>query len=343
MDRSLSTRNCKPPPKPKQEGEETMMNKLQTHTSFLIVLAVVCLIGLGTPSIGAIQQPQDVQKERTVKLNVLVTDLQNRPMNDVKQEEFAVFEDGVPQTISYFSKEERPLIYCLLVDASGSQRKAIAPIIEAAKTVVTNNRLGDETSLIEFREYASLSVEFTTNKNQLQFSLNDLKNRVHSPSAIRDAVYLATQDVAKYNSLDKNGLRTIVLISDGDDSVSHYKLEDTLNLLRKENIQVFAIGFDLKETAKIKSKDKLKKARELLNSLAQETGGQAFFPESPDELQSIANDLLNRMRTQYIIGYKSVTEAKKNSYHKVNVTIADASGRDKRIAITRAGYTFASK
>jgi Ca-activated chloride channel homolog len=318
-----------------------MRNHFRQHSGFFLILAVVCLIGLVTPSIGAQPPPQAQQKEALVKLNVLVTDSQNRPLSDVKQEEFAIFEDGLPQPIAYFSKEPRPLLYGLLIDASGSQRNVISQVIEAAKTIVISNAQGDETSLIEFRDAAELLVEFTNDRAQLFAELEGLKNATRSSSAIRDAVFVTVQEVVKYKPLEQNHLRAIILITDGDDRTSHYKLHDTLGLLRKENVQIFAIGFDLND--KYRSKGQVKKAKELLTGLAQETGGQAFFPASTEELKGMAQQLLSRIRSQYVLGYKSAAEAGKNAYHKVNVTISDVSNPEKRLATTRAGFTLQGK
>jgi Ca-activated chloride channel homolog len=320
-----------------------MTNRFPQHSGVFRLLALMCLMGLVTPSIGALQPSQAVQKEALVKLNVLVTDSQNRPVSDVKQEEFAIFENGVPQTITYFSKEPRPLLYSLLIDASGSQRKAMSHIAEAAKIIVNTNAQGDETSLIIFQEKPEMLVEFTSNRAQLFAKFHDLQNLTRSSTAIKDAVFVGVEEVVQYKPSERNHIRTIILISDGHDSENYYKLEDLLKLLRKERVQIFAIGFDLKDLANIKGKGSVKKAKELLTTLAQETGGQAFFPASPEELTGMAQQLLSRIRTQYTLGYKSAADAGKNSYHKVNITISDVSNREKRLAITRAGLTMQSK
>jgi Ca-activated chloride channel homolog len=323
----------------KRENKEMMTNRFRQHSRFFKVLAVVCLMSLVTPSIGALQQSQATQKEALVKLNVLVTDSQNRPVSDVKQEEFAVFENGVPQPIAYFSREPRPLLYSLLIDVSGSQKKVISHVIEAAKAMIITNAQQDETSLIVFNEMSEKVVEFTDNKAQLLAALQALKDWPRNSIAIKDAVFLTVEEIVQYKLSEQNHLRAIILITDGDDKENYYKLEDLQKLLRKERVQIFAIAFDFKELEKSRDKWRIKRAKELLNSLAQETGGQAFFPASPEELKGIAQELLSRIRSQYVLGYQSTAEAGKNAYHKVNVTISDVSNGEKRLAITRAGFS----
>ena len=77
-----------------------------------------------------------------VQLHVRVIDRNNRPINNVRQNEFRVFEDGVPQTIESFSREEVPISYGLAVDTSASLRSQIQSVIDAAKTIINSNKAG---------------------------------------------------------------------------------------------------------------------------------------------------------------------------------------------------------
>lgn len=304
-----------------------------------MILVVACLVGLATPSIGALQQPQNVQSKRTVHLNVLVTDLQNRPLTEVKQEEFSVFEDDVPQTITYFSKSERPLVYCLLMDTSGSLKPVINPLIDSAKIIVNSSKPADAAALIAFNEMADLLAEFSSETGALLRSLDDLRTQARGSTAVLDALFLATEYVTKYQPADTLSRRAIILLTDGQDRENYYKTDEIKKILRKENVQIFAVGIRFKED----SSNQKQRASKLLQELTQETGGQVFFATSSKELQSVAGDLLNRLRSQYIIGYKPVADSPKNSYHKVKVAIADAASHDKRIVITRTGYTLTGK
>jgi hypothetical protein len=72
--------------------------------------------------------------------------------------------------------------------------------------------------------------------------------------------------------------------------------------------------------------------------IARETGGQAYFPQSNDELQAIASQVLQTLRRQYLIGYKTERQSKKDSFHSVSVSVVDVPGRDQRTAITQTGY-----
>jgi Ca-activated chloride channel homolog len=315
------------------------MHKPYNYCCSAIIL--ICLFLAASDFGGAIvlsPQMQQASSDRMIKLNVLVTDSQNRPVGDVKQEEFRVLEDGIPKTISYFSKDELPLDYCIVLDTSGSVKKSSDQMINAAQIIVINNKPGDEMSLIEFKDAPELSQEFTSNQDLLLKELNLLRGGASRQSAIIDAVYLAVQYVAEYKPVGRLSRRALIVISDGDDCCSYYKPDDLRKLLRKENVQVFVIGYDLNEVTKTRGKKKQQRAIELLSEIAKETGGQAYFPQANVELQEIASKVLQTLRAQYVIGYKSTLESKKGTYHNLSVSVIDVAGRDKRVAIARTGY-----
>ncbi|HEX7957763.1 MAG TPA: hypothetical protein VF508_12505, partial [Pyrinomonadaceae bacterium] len=85
-----------------------------------------------------------------VNLHVRVVDRNNRPINDVAETDFRVFENGVPQSVQFVTREEVPITYGLVVDNSGSLRSQIGQVVEAAKTIVNSNKPGDETFVVRF-------------------------------------------------------------------------------------------------------------------------------------------------------------------------------------------------
>jgi Ca-activated chloride channel family protein len=113
--------------------------------------------------------------------------------------------------------------------------------------------------------------------------------------------------VAEYKRENKTDRRrrALIVITDGEDRNSFYKQEQLFSRLREEDVQIFVIGFvnELdKETGFIRKSPK-EKATMLINKLATETGGRAFFPESLSELPQIANEIVRDLRTQYVLSY----------------------------------------
>lgn len=277
-----------------------------------------------------------------VQLHVRVIDRNNRPINNVSQNEFQVFEDGVKQPIEYFTREEVPISYGLAVDTSGSLRTQLATVLEAGKTIINANRPGDETFLVRFvgRDNTETVQDFTASKEALADALDNMYTE-GGQSAVVDAVYLSAEHVAQYKKGDESDRRrrALIVITDGEDRNSYYNQEQLFARLREEDVQIFVIGFvnELDKEAGLIRKSPRQKAVNLINRLASETGGRAFFPESLSELPQIANEIIRDLRTQYVIAYNPTNKSTDGTFRTIKVTVDQPSGSDKRIALTRNG------
>jgi Ca-activated chloride channel family protein len=296
---------------------------------------------------GNQQEPDDdvVRIETNlVNLNVRVIDRSNRPINNVRQEDFRVYEDGVLQPIQFFSQEEVPISYGLAVDTSGSLATQLKDVIEAAKTIISANKPGDETFLESFvdREKIDLKQDFTSKKDALEDALDDLYVQ-GGQTAVIDGVYLAAEHVAEYkkgDDLNDRRRRALIVVTDGEDRASFYSREQLFARLREEAVQIYVIGFvnELEKEGGLIKKSPRDRAVALLNRMASETGGRAFYPRSLAELPGIAQEISRDLRTQYVIGYNPTNKARDGSYRTVRVAVTDDKTREKRIALTRAGY-----
>jgi len=279
-----------------------------------------------------------------VTLNVRVIDRNNRPINNIGKDEFRVFEDGVPQSIFSFTEEEVPVIYGLAVDTSGSLRPAFEQVINAAKAIINSNKKGDETFLERFISSDKIETiqDFTSSKDALMDGLDTLYIE-GGQTAVIDGVYLAAEHVAEYKkgSNDDRRRRALIVVTDGEDRASYYPEADLFRRLREEDVQIYVIGFvnELDAEKGLIRKSPRDKAVTLINRIATETGGRAFFPQSISELPEVANQIVRDLRTQYVISYDPTNKAHDGSYRAIKVNVADAPGRDKRIALTRSGRT----
>lgn len=277
-----------------------------------------------------------------VTLNVRVIDRNNRPINNVRENEFHVFEDGVPQPIESFTREEVPIGYGLAIDTSQSLRSQIQAVIDAGKTIINSNRPGDETFLVRFISSDKIETmqDFTANKGLLMDGLDDLYVE-GGQTAIIDAVYLSAEHVAEYKKGDDSDRRrrALIVITDGEDRSSFYSQEKLFARLREEDVQIYVIGFvnELDKEAGFIRKSPREKAINLIKKLATETGGRAFFPESLSELPQIANEIVRDLRTQYVLAYNPTNKVRDGSFRSIKVVVDDASSRDRRIALTRNG------
>jgi Ca-activated chloride channel family protein len=277
-----------------------------------------------------------------VQLHVRVIDRNNRPINNVPQNDFHVFEDGVAQTIHSFTREEVPISYGLAVDTSGSLRTQLQSVIDAGKSIINSNKTGDETFLVRFISSDKIETvqDFTDSKEQLLDGLESFYIE-GGQTAIIDAVYLSAEHVAEYKKGNEGDRRrrALIVITDGEDRNSFYKQEQLFARLREEDVQIFVIGFvnELDKEAGLIRKSPREKAVNLIKKLASETGGRAFFPESISELPQIANEIVRDMRTQYVIAYDPTNKTQDGTFRAIKVTVDQPSDAEKRIALTRTG------
>ena len=277
-----------------------------------------------------------------VTLNVRVIDRNNKPINNVSQSDFRVYEDGVPQPLEYFTREEVPISYGMAVDTSQSLRSQIQAVIDAGKTIVNSNKPGDETFLVRFISSDKIETlqDFTASKDLLIDALDNLYVE-GGQTAVIDAVYLTAEHVAEYKKGDDSDRRrrALIVITDGEDRASFYSQEKLFARLREADVQIYVIGFvnELDRDHGLIRKSQRDKAINLINKLATETGGRAFFPETLSELPQIANEIVRDLRTQYVLAYNPTNKARDGSFRAIKVVVNEGPSRDKRIALTRNG------
>lgn len=304
-----------------------------------------------TPSPTPRAKPEDLENQEVkietelVNITVRVVDRNNRPINNLPQSDFKVFEDGAPQEIDFFSRSEVPTNYSLVIDNSGSLRQQIEQVIEASKMLVGSNRQDDETAIIRFVSSDKIEVlqDFSKNKTDLNDALDNMYIE-GGQTAISDAVYLSVQRLNDTQTAQKDLDRTrraIVLVTDGEDRSSFYTEAQLLELLKESDVQIFVVGFvkELSSDRGFISKSPQGKAKAYLERLATSTGGKAYFPNSASEMTGIAKDIASELRTQYSIGYIPSNDKKDGTFRNIKVAINDGPGAQKRIAITRAGRT----
>ena len=283
------------------------------------------------------QQPKDetlILRSDLVTLDVTVLDANNSPVMNLPQSQFQVLEDKVPQKIEFFGKEQVPISLVLTIDTSGSMKGKLDTVIKSATKLVKESRPDDEIALIEFKDQPELLEEFTSNSADVVDSLQSLIGS--GQTAMLDALYLAADYATKEG---KNRRKAVVLVSDGLDADSYYKFDEVVNRLRETDAQIYLIGFtgDLNpDKAWVFKRSEKGKAEELLNKLAGETGGKAFFPRELSDVATITAQISTDLRTQYAIGYYPTNTKRDGTYRNIKV-IVDSS-KQKLVARTRAGY-----
>ncbi len=304
-----------------------------------------------TPDPNAPIEDNEVLKIETeeVSLNVRVTDNTNRAVNNLKEAQFQIYEDNVLQPITSFVTTEVPIVNALVIDNSRSLRSQLNKVIEAGKIIIGANQTKDVSTIFRFVSADKIEVvqEFTSNKNSLNNALDNLFVE-GGQTAIIDAVYQAAQKVEKYQTSPKVEdikVRAIILVSDGDDRSSSKTEQQLFQLLRASQVQIYAIGFinNLTNEPDANGISRQEKAKSLLTKLSSETGGKVYFPNSTDELSTIAAEISNDLRMQYVISYSPTNDNRDGSFRQIKVVVEDGATKEKRNAVTRTGRTSAPK
>ena len=314
------------------------MRFLSKYPPSLIAILSLLLIGIQSRAQEASPPVKVDAQGRTVRLNVLVTDSSNRPVIDLRAEDFRVAEEGKQQTITSFLREELPVSYGLVVDSSGSMRVILDHIIAAGKGIVASNRPGDEAFIMRFTDAENIQIEqgFTSNGPALEEGLDNIFVE-GGQTAVFDAINRSVDFLKKYRRTKEGERRrqAIVLISDGEDRGSRASSQDAiLNRLREEDAQFFIIGL----TRMSDMKGSREKAALFLTRIAEVTGGRAFFPKSTSEIPGIVDEIARDLHTQYVIGYTPSSVSPDGAFRKVQVTVTESPGRKKLNVITRPGY-----
>lgn len=278
-----------------------------------------------------------------VVLDVTVVDQHNHSLTNLKPEDFTIYENDVRQQVSFFSEEEVPTSLGLVIDTSRSMAPKLNSAMAAALRLIRESHQDDEVFVIEFKAEAELIQDFTKNVDQIEEALQDLV--AHGQTALLDAVYLAVQHAQKQSKYRR---KAIVLITDGEERDSYYTENQVIESLRESDVQVYIIGFPqgldqdryniFKGTGKRRMGRREKRARQLLDELARVSGGRAFYPDSLNELDSIAQTIARELRTQYIIGYYPTSAQHDGTWRSVRVDVKPDEKGNKRIARTRSGY-----
>ena len=298
---------------------------------------------------GQTAEKPDKKKSETgqvdVRVNLLVLDPANNPVGDLKREDVRVFEDGVEQTLTQFVKKEPGLNIGIVVDNSGSLRSQFSKIIKAAQLITVNLGENDEAFIVRFvsSDKVELVQDWTTDKKELLETIG-LMFIEGGKSSVLDAVYLSAEKIVEREKSAKAKRNALVLITDGDDRESYYKLSEVLPLFNNSDVQVFSLAItrDLRNSDEyLLGPDRKKRAERLVDILGYKTGGKAFIlgeKFNEDQLKEVLRSIMIELRSQYVISYTSTNPKRGGAARKLRVEVRDASGGTKRTGYIREDF-----
>ena len=265
-----------------------------------------------------------------VRLNASVIDSSGKTVETLPQDAFHVYEDGVPQTILGFRHEDLPVSLGILIDSSGSMYDKRPAVDAASLNLVKLSNPQDEAFLVDFSSEAYIDQDFTSSIAKLQQGLSYIKSS--GGTALYDAV------IASADYLSKNAKRTkqvLLIITDGDDNASSATLESAIRRVQDlDGPAIYCIGLLFGEDV---SRADARHSKEVLSELAAQTGGQAYFPKSLKDVDGIAQEVAQDIRTQYTIEYRSTKPPSLGGYRQVHVEAKEKGYRGLQVR-TRTGY-----
>jgi|WetSurMetagenome_2_1015567.scaffolds.fasta_scaffold33363_3 Ca-activated chloride channel homolog len=266
-----------------------------------------------------------------VSLTVTATDPEGRYVTGLDAGDFLVFEDGAQQDIQYFNRSNLPVALSLLLDTSASMDEKIRTAQEAAVGFARRLRPQDVGELIDFDSRATVAQGFTSDPAALETAIR--KTTAGGSTSLYNAIYIALSELKKVKARTQEDVRrqAIVVLSDGEDTSSLVSYDQVLDLAKRSETAIYTIGLRAKDQAQGKG---FKEAEFVLRSLAQETGGRAFFPDKIEELAGVYSQISEELASQYMVGYVSKNPRRDGAWRRLAVRV-DRPGITAR---TKQGY-----
>jgi Ca-activated chloride channel family protein len=311
----------------------------------MAMLTVLLLLGPLSLAQHEHPSPQEAPIKLTtdlVSLNVMVTDQTGRAILGLRKEDFRIYEDRVEQQVSFFSSDEAPASWGLILDRSGSMMGMMRDVYRAAAHVVDEGTEQDEMFVASFNKQVELVTDFLSDKHKLENSLLGL--RAEGETALWDAITFGLDRIKR----GKNRKKVLVVVTDGQDNASKVKFRDLIERVEEADVLIYPVG--MFESGGISSRELLKLGigiRETdpqleLEKLAQATGTKAHFPTDVEQCKAAMKEIALEVSQQYSVGYYPTNTARDGKWRKIQVKVGEAS-KTAHVARARAGYYALAK
>ena len=315
--------------------------KQSTRIVLLLALIVVCASVIPSLAQTPAPTPPGNEQIKTFEVRLPVTVLYKKELvPGLVQEDFQVFEDGVPQEITSFTTEKKnpPVFVGVLMDTSPSTAGKLAFSKEAAKnflyTVLQLRK--DKAAFMTFDHQINLLTDFTDKTDVLDKAVDGIK-KTGSQTALYDAVWQFADEKLR----NVPGRRVIVIITDGDDTFSRADLADAIDIAQRTETTIFGIstkaGF-LGSVPGVEAGTIKDKGDKLLTQLCEETGGEAFFTGDMIELERAFKKISDELKSQYIITYRPANQTYDGRARKIEVRFTDREKAGRYKIRTKSSY-----
>src|SRR5581483_6644966 len=328
--------------------------RIYHFNSMRVVVPVLLVALLAVPPIAG-QQDEAGKADESIKVEVelvnvffTVHDRHNGLIGSLNKDDFTVFENGQQQDVKFFNRQtDLPVTLGLLIDVSKSQENVIEVTKEAASEFFgTVLRPKDLAFLISFGPEADLLQDYTNSPKLLKAGLRGLKVDTDFGGGVMasgpvptvyqqrgtilyDAVYLAAHDQLK----GQVGRKALVLITDGDDEGSRYKITDAIEAAQKADAIIFSIQYTDPRYHALFGGDGA------LRRMSEETGGRVFHVSRKEPLSAVFQEIQDELRTQYQIAYASSNPAKDGTFRRIDIKV---DNKDDKVQARKGYYAMPS-
>jgi Ca-activated chloride channel homolog len=275
--------------------------------------------GASTPDDQGAVDPLTTIRVPTNEVNVVfvVTDKHGKRVTDLKQNDFHVVDDNKPpaEVRSFHAEANLPLQVGLLIDASNSVRDRFKFEQESAIEFLnqTVRPRYDRALVVGFDATPEVTQDFTDNTELLARGVHEL--RPGGGTALYDALYFACRDKLMKASKALPVRRAIILLSDGDDNLSHVTREEAIEMAQRAEAIVYTISTNVSGTKGPGDK--------VLERIADATGGRAFFPFQIRDVVNAFGEIQDELRSQYAISYKPADFKPDGHYRTIEIVAND--------------------
>lgn len=268
-----------------------------------------------------------------VLVPVTVTDSLNHPQIDLSRDDFRLYENNQAQQIKYFSKEDSPVSVGILLDVSKSMTDKIEKERAALEEFFKNANPEDDYFVITFNDRLHVLSDTAGSIAGIQTELGLVEPS--GSTAMLDAVYLGVSKLANA----RYSRHALVIISDGGDNSSRYKLREIKELVEESDVMVYAIGiFDF---GPLKTFEEVM-GKKWLGTITDVTGGRTIPVEDLTRLPDTAAALSRELRSQYVLGYEPSDKHLDGKWHKIKVVLARSGKGGPLHSYNKRGYYYSS-
>ena len=262
-----------------------------------------------------------------VSLSVAVTDRSGRAITGLTKADFKVYENGVEQPISFFSDDDSPVSWGLVLDRSRSMEGMIQEVYQTALHTIDQGTKDDDMFVVAFNEQAELVCDFTSDRDRLESAIRGL--RADGNTALYDAVALALDHLQR----GRHQKKVLVVVTDGEDNRSRLTFRQLVERAREADVLIYTVGMFGSMVGMRGSA-----ARDELKKLAEETGAFAHFPRDPEKCRTMMMEIAGEVSRQYSLGFYPTDPTRDGKWRKLRIAVTRPGSEAKYATRTRRGY-----